>query len=87
MNKSLVTNLAMLSGVLLIVAGVVAILVTGMDIIYGGLGVLVAVGGVALTLWGRRGSPETGIVQRGPERSTQKPLPTRSSHTKLDRKI
>ncbi len=87
MNKPLATNLAMLFGVLLIVAGVVAILVTGMDIIYGGLGAFFAAAGVALTFWGRRGSPETGTVQRGPERSTQKPMSAPTSHTKLDRKI
>ena len=81
------SNLAMLLGVLLIVAGVVVFLITGMDLIYGGLGVLIAVGGGALALWGRRGSPEPGTARRGPERSTQKPMSAPTSHTKFDRKI
>lgn len=86
MNKPLLTNLAMLCGVLLIAAGVVLALVTGMDLIYGALGLLMAAGGVASTLWGRGGSPDSAAPTQGSERSTQKPMaPT--VPTKFDRKI
>jgi len=86
MNKPLFSNLAMLGGVLLIVAGVVVALVTGMDILYGALGLLICAAGVGLILWGRGSSTDSSAPARGPERSTQKPLAPNSS-SKFDRKI
>ena len=86
MNKPLLSNLAMLGGVLLIVAGVVVALVTGMDILYGALGLMACAAGVGLILWGRGGSPDSGVLTQGPERSTQKPL-SPSASSKFDRKI
>lgn len=86
MNKPLLSNLAMLGGVVLIAAGLVLALVTGMDILYGSLGMVLAVAGAGLTFWGRGSGPDVSAPTRGPERSTQKPAAP-SQHTKLDRKI
>ena len=86
MNKPLLSNLAMLGGVLLIVAGVVVALVTGMDLLYGALGLVLCAAGVGLIFWGRGSSPDPAAPTRGPERSTQKPIAPNTS-SKFDRKI
>jgi hypothetical protein len=86
MNKSLYSNLAMLGGVVMIAAGLVLALVTGMDILYGSLGLVIAVAGAGLTFWGRGSGSDVSVLTRGPERSTQKPAAP-SQRTKIDRKI
>lgn len=62
----------MLAGVLLAAAGIIALLLTGFDPVYGSLGLAVAVagGGLAWTL--RRGDPEQAQVS-GPQRARQAP--------------
>ena len=50
--KTLLLTLAVLLGLLLCVAGIAGVLITGFDLVFGSLSLLVALVGGALLVWG-----------------------------------
>ncbi|MBI3829461.1 MAG: hypothetical protein HY291_08090 [Planctomycetes bacterium] len=71
--KNLLANLGMLGGLLLIVAGIVAILGSGLDPLYGSIGFAVAILGGALAWYGNRLGGGGEKAHKGPERAHQAP--------------
>jgi hypothetical protein len=78
----------MVVGVLLIVAGFVGILVSGLDPIYSGLGLLLAAVGAG-AIWKFNQGTEKLIDPSVPTtgRSHQKPVSSNSEKPKLDRRL
>lgn len=71
--KALFTNLGMILGILLVVAGVVAVLVTGFAPLFAGLGVLVGAAGGGLAYFCNKAAGGGKSAQDGHERSRQAP--------------
>jgi hypothetical protein len=71
--NNLLANLGMLGGILFIVAGVVAILGSGLDPLYGGIGFVVAILGGALAWYSNRTGGGGEKTSHGPERAQQAP--------------
>jgi threonine/homoserine/homoserine lactone efflux protein len=74
--KSLLLTLGALLGLVLCVSGIVGALVTGLDLVYGGIGLLIAVAGGALLAWcggGIRRASRAEAEGAPGKRSRQKP--------------
>jgi hypothetical protein len=72
--KKWLQTLILLAGVLVVVGGVVLVLVTGFDLLWGSVGLLAIAGGLGL-MWAFRAaasSPEHSTITSG--RSFQRPL-------------
>jgi len=88
--QTLLANLGMLCGILLAAAGVLAVLVTGFDPLWGGAGLAVGIVGGALAYFSRK---HAGIETSasGAERSRQLPeqntKSTGKSKTSMGRKL
>jgi len=81
--KALLTNLGMLLGILLAVAGVVAVLVTGFDPLFAGLGVLTGAAGGGLAYSCNKASGGVKSTQGDMERSRQAPPAAAKSRSKV----
>lgn len=87
MTNPVLATVGMLMGILMIVCGVLVALLTGLDIIYGSIGLLVAAAGGALSRFCHREAPVQSDNSSGtPERSIQKPV-SPSDRSKFDKKI
>lgn len=72
--KTLLLSLGMLGGVLLCAAGIVVVLVTGLDPLWSSAGLAAGTVGVALA-WSCRRMEGASRDSSGTERSVQQPLP------------
>jgi hypothetical protein len=82
--KPFLQTLGMLLGLLLCVCGAAIVLITGLDVLYGCLGVALALsGGAVLWVIHRRGPSPGTQLPGSPQRSRQLPLAEQHRDTRL----
>jgi hypothetical protein len=87
-SGQVLSNVAMLFGILLIAGGIVGTLLAGLDPLYSLPGLVAIVAGAALVWWGRKDPSAAETVETSGQRSVQR-LESSSDkdRSKLNRKI
>jgi hypothetical protein len=73
MNGPLASFIVLL-GVILIAAGIATAFVTGFDVLFSAIGLVLVIGGIALVWFFRPKGKFSDTVAGGPQRSVQKPI-------------